>query len=244
MVSASVVAIVVGGALAGGFVSGLAGFGTGLAAIGIWLHAVDPAEAATLAAVCSVVAQAQTIPAVWHAIDFKRVTPMLIAGLAGVPIGTALLHRVDMSLFRTTIGVLLIAFSGFMLLGRAQPRIAWGGRWADSAIGLGGGVLGGLAGLSGPLPTIWATLRGWSRHEKRGVFQIFNMTILAAVFLWHIASGMVSPRLLGLIVLTLPGTFVGAWFGIHSYRRLSDGNAQYVVLALLGLSGVTLLAAR
>jgi len=87
-------------------------------------------------------------------------------------------------------------------------------------------------------------LRGWSRHEKRGVFQIFNMTILAAVFLWHVASGMVSLRLLGLIVLTLPGTFVGAWCGIHSYRRLSDGHAQYVVLALLGLSGVTLLAAR
>jgi uncharacterized protein len=223
---------------------GWRGFGTGLAAIGIWLHVLDPAGAATLAAICSVMAQVQTIPAIWHAIDFKRVTPMLLAGLLGIPIGTALLHQVDLGIFRTTIGVLLIAFSGFMLLARVQPRVAWGGRWADSAVGLGGGVLGGLAGLSGPLPTVWATLRGWSRNEQRGVFQIFNMTILAAVFLWHVASGLVSLRLMGLVVLTLPGTFCGAWLGMHSYRRLSDRRAQQVVLALLCLSGITLLLVR
>jgi uncharacterized protein len=235
------VALVVVGALAGGFVSGLAGFGTGLAAMGIWLRVLDPASAATLAAICSAVAQAQTIPAIWHAIDVKRLAPMLLAGLVGVPVGTVLLHHVNVPVFRISIGVLLIGFSTFMLLGRARPQIAWGGRWADSVVAFGGGVLGGLAGLSGPLPTVWATLRGWSRDVRRGVFQMFNMTILSAVFLWHAATGLVSLRLVVMIALAMPGTFLGAWLGARSYRRLSDRRAQEVVLVLLLLSGLTLL---
>ena len=50
--------VVLIGAFAGGFVSGLAGFGTGLVAVGIWLRVIQPTTAATLVVVCSVVSQA------------------------------------------------------------------------------------------------------------------------------------------------------------------------------------------
>ena len=40
--------VLVMGALAGGFVSGLAGFGTGLVALGMWLYAFPPAIAVPL----------------------------------------------------------------------------------------------------------------------------------------------------------------------------------------------------
>jgi len=50
------------GALAGGFVSGLVGFGTGITAISIWLYAVSPSVAASLVLTCSVIAQVQTLP--------------------------------------------------------------------------------------------------------------------------------------------------------------------------------------
>ena len=49
------------GALAGGFVSGLAGFGTALMALGIWLYVLPPAQAVPLVLICSVVAQTSTL---------------------------------------------------------------------------------------------------------------------------------------------------------------------------------------
>ena len=107
--------VILGGAFAGGFVSGLAGFGTGLVTLGIWLHVLEPAPAATLVAVCSVVAQFQTIPAVWHAIDRARVWPFLVAGLLDVPVGNLLLACPDQGAFRLGMGVLLLAFAGFQL---------------------------------------------------------------------------------------------------------------------------------
>ena len=233
--------VVLAGAFAGGFVSGLAGFGTGLVALGIWLHVVAPAPAATLVVICSVVAQVQTIPAIWHAIDRARVGPMLAAGLVGVPVGTRLLVHLDPGVFRLAMGVLLLTFSGFMLLGRVRTRVAWGGRVADGAVGLAGGILGGLAGLSGPLPTMWATLRGWGKDERRGVFQAFNLAVLSAAFLSHAVSGMLTAELGRLTLVALPGTLTGAWLGARAYRRLSDKRFHEVVLGLLGVSGLTLI---
>lgn len=48
---------------------------------------------------------------------------MLAAGLLGVPVGTQLLAHLDPDVFRLDMGILLVAFSGFMLHGRFQPRV-------------------------------------------------------------------------------------------------------------------------
>ena len=225
----------------GGFVSGLAGFGTGLVVLGIWLHAVSPASAATLVIICSVVAQAQTILAIWHAIDFSRLWPMLVAGVLGVPLGVILLDRVNPQAFRFGTGVLLVVFSATMLIGRARVATQWGGRPADAAIGFGGGFLGGLAGLSGPLPIMWATLRGWGKDQRRGVFQAYNLTTLGAALVLHAADGLITEEVGWLMLWALPGTLSGAWFGARAYRRLSDHRFHQLVVSLLGVSGVTLI---
>jgi hypothetical protein len=127
-----------------------------------------------------------------------------------------------------------------MLFGRFRTRLVWGGRAADSAIGFLGGVLGGLAGLSGPLPTMWAALRGWGKDERRGVFQAFNLTILMAALVSHAVSGMLTMQLGRLVVVALPGTVVGSLLGVRVYRRLSDQHFHKIVLGLLGVSGLSL----
>ena len=238
---ASSVAIIAAGALLGGFVSGLAGFGTGLVALGIWLLAVPPAQAATLVIFCSVVAQAQNIPSVWHAIDLRRIWPMLTAGLVGVPVGVWMLDFVDPNQFRLGAGAILVAFSVFSVIGRSRVRIQWGGRGADAAAGLSGGILGGLSGLSGPLPTMWVSLRGWTKDHRRGVMQAYNLTVLGLALLIHAATGLITREMVVLLLFAMPGTLVGAWVGARTYRLLSDAQFHNVVLALLAVSGCLLL---
>src|SRR5580692_5010376 len=92
-------AVLLLGALAGGFVSGLAGFGTALMALGIWLYAVPPAVAVPLVLICSVVAQTSTLPSIWRSIDFRLVWPFLIGGLAGAPLGTLMIAHADPKVF-------------------------------------------------------------------------------------------------------------------------------------------------
>src|SRR5215813_3875791 len=107
---AAAIALLLIGALAGGFVSGLAGFGTALMALGIWLYVLPPSLAVPLVLICSVVAQSSTLPAMWKSFDLTLVWPFIIGGLAGVPGGTMLVAHADLRVFKLTIGVFLRVF--------------------------------------------------------------------------------------------------------------------------------------
>src|SRR5437899_2090285 len=105
---------------------------------------------------------------------------------------------------------------------------------------LAGGFVGGLAGLSGPLPTLWASIRGWTKDQRRGVFQIFNGSVLSAALILQAATGFVKLNVFLLAMLAMPGTLIGARLGMRTYHALNDRNFYDVVLALLFLSGAGL----
>lgn len=236
------IALVLLGALAGGIVNGLTGFGTGITAMGLWLYAISPPVAASLVIVCSVVSQVQTLPLVWRAIEWGRVLPFVVPGLLGVPIGTWLLPQIDPRSFKIGVGIFLAAYSSYVLFRRAQMRSTFGGRAADGVVGLGGGVLGGLTGFSGVLPIVWTDIRGWSKQQRRSVLQAFNFSILSVALLSHALSGLLTRQVALATVAALPGTIGGAWIGSLLYRRLGDRGFQRAVMALLLVSGLALIA--
>src|ERR1700674_5278087 len=222
------------GALAGGFVVGLAGFGTALMALGIWLYVLPPTTAVPLVLICSIVAQTSTLPSFWRSFDLKLVWPFVVGGLAGVPLGTLMIAHADPQVFKISFGVLLVVFPTALFLNRNPIAFTFGGRLAD-------GLLGGLAGLSGPLPTLWASVRGWAKDERRGIFQTFNWTVLSTALCLQAATGLITVEVLRLALLVLPATLLGTWLGARTYRALSDRNFRDVVLALLFFSGIGLL---
>ncbi len=178
----------------------------------------------------------------WRSFDFSLIWPFIIGGVAGVPLGTLLIAHADPTGFKLAFGIFLLVFPIALYLQRIPVAFGFGGKAADAGIGFIGGVLGGLAGLSGPIPTLWASLRGWGKSERRGVFQVFNWTILSVALCLQIASGLVKQDIIWLTIVAFPGTVIGAWLGARLYHALSDRNFQDVVFGLLFLSGVTLLA--
>src|SRR5258708_1385338 len=209
------------GALAGGFVSGLAGLGTGLMALGIWLYVVPPSIAVPLVLICSILGQTSTMPSFWRSIDFKLVWPFLIGGLAGVPLGTLLIAHADPRIFKVSVGVLMLVFPTALYFNRTPIALSFGGRLADATIGFAGGILGGLAGLSGPLPILWASVRGWGKDERRGVFQTFSWTVLSAALCLQAGTGFITGQVVWLALLVLPATLLGAWLVARAHPGMS-----------------------
>ena len=238
------VLIIGAGALVAGFVSGLAGFGTGLVALGFWLHAVEPILAAPLVVICSVVGQLQATATLRRGVRIARLWPFLVGGLMGVPLGVAVLGSVEVAAFRAGVGVFLVLYAGLMLGLRGFPVVAWGGRAADGAVGLLGGIMGGIAGLSGPLPTLWCGLRGWSKEAQRGVYQPYNLGVLGFALGVYAVQGVVPAQVLELALICLPLTILGVWLGLKSYGRLDERQFRKLVLWLLLASGATLTASN
>lgn len=228
------------GALLAGFVSGLAGFGTALVALGIWLHVIEPPLAAPLVAICSVIAHIQGGLTLRFAFDFARLWPFVLGGLAGVPFGSLALDHLEVASFRAAVGLFLVAYCAVMLLSRRLPVVTWGGRRADALVGFGGGIMGGAAGLSGPLPTLWCGLRGWRKDEQRAVYQPFNLFILSWAIAAYAVQGLVTLEVGRLTLFCLPGTLLGVWLGAKAYGRVDDRQFRLLVLWLLLASGVVL----
>jgi uncharacterized membrane protein YfcA len=235
------IAIVVAGALVAGFVNGLSGTGYALVSLGFWLHAMSPVTATPLVCFCSVMGHLQSLPRIWKGLIWSRLWPFLAGGLIGVPIGTALLAHVHVRPLKLCVGLLLVFYVGWMSLVRRPPVVMAGGRLADGAAGLAGGVLGGMASVSGPIPTIWVQLRGWNMLAQRGVNQPYNMSVLAFALLSAGIAGFLDRTFFLWAAITLPVTLIGAHAGLRIYRRIDDRQFRWIVLALLGGSGLTLI---
>ena len=56
-------------------------------------------------------------------------------------------------------------------------------------VGLAGGVMGGLGGFTGVLPTLWCTLRRLDKDVQRAIIQNFNLAMLLVTFITYLATG-------------------------------------------------------
>jgi len=229
------------GALAAGFVTGFAGFGTGLVASGFWFHVLPPVLVPPMVVIASVTGQLVGLAGLRPRFDWRRAAPYLVGGALGVPLGVLALTHTSPETLRFAAGVFLICYAVSQLCGLARLSIgAWGGRPADGAIGLGGGILGGFAGLSGPLPLIWLQLRGGASLDQRAVYQPFNLIVLSLAAVAMATAGRVDAAVLQSLLLAVPATALGAWSGARLYRRASEATFRRVVLGLLLASGILL----
>jgi uncharacterized membrane protein YfcA len=118
--------------------------------------------------------------------------------------------------------------------------ITAGGRTADGGVGFIGGVMGGLAGLSGAVPTAWCMLRGWSKDVSRAVYQPFNVAIQAMALTVLLGGGVLTAEFGYYILFSLPAMALGVWLGLKLYNRISEAQFRRLVLWLLLASGVSL----
>lgn len=229
-----------GAAFVASTTSGLAGFAFGLVALGLWLHFLEPAVAGPLVVLCSLTGQLMTTLVLRRSFRPDLFWPFILGGAFGVPFGVLVLKFAEPEPLRRGFGVFLVAYAAYALLRPQMKPVTGGGRLADGGVGLVGGVMGGIAGLSGPIPVLWCDLRGWGKEIARGVYQPFNIAM-------HVLSlaGMAVAGLLGAEVWTafascLPGILLGTWLGLKLYASVDDRQFRRIVLWLVLASGVVL----
>lgn len=234
--------VIIAGAIAAGFVQGLTGFGFGLVAMSFWAWTIDPRLAAALAVFGALTGQVIAAVTVRRGFDLKLLAPFVMGGLLGLPIGLLLLPRLDVMVFKAFLGTLLVIWCPAMLFSAQLPRITRGGRIADGFIGAAGGVMGGLGGFTGVLPTLWCTLRGMDKDAQRAIVQNFNLSMLLVTFGSYLATGIISTATLPYLAIVAPSLLIPSLLGARLYIGISEVTFRKLVLSLLTCTGVALLA--
>lgn len=237
-------AVVLVGAMLAAVVSGSSGFAFALIASAIWLHVLPPAQVVPLAIACSMLVNLFMLWRLRGLVKFDLLWPFLAGAMIGVPIGVAALHSLDAHLVRQGVGVLLIAYSGYMFLKPAMPVVRLGatsGKMADSAVGALGGFMGGATSLNGIFPTLWCGLRGWPKEDQRGVFQAYIFIVHVITLAWMGSAGELNAATGRNLLLCLPALGIGSWLGLRLFHHVSESGFRKLILGLFLLSGVALL---
>lgn len=233
------VAILWLGTLVGAIAAGGAGFAFGLTASSIWLHRIDPLHSTLLINCCGTLLHLTTIWPQRHHVEARRIWPFVVGGLIGIPIGVKVLLILDAGILKAVLGAFLLAFGTYALLAPRIHTFQAGGRAADAGIGFVGGILSGVGGYSGVLPTIWTQLRGWPKQMARAVYQPYIIviqlgTVAGIVWASYDRAGLM------LVLLVLPPLALGTWIGWQLYGRLNDLRFRQGLALLLIASGATL----
>lgn len=231
------------GAMAGGFINGLAGTGTALFALGFYLVVLNPVTAVAIVALMSILAGLQGVWIVRKEMleQPKRLLRFLIPGLCGVPVGLMLLDVINAESLRIAIAVLLLVYGGYFGFRSALPAFDRSTPLTDSGVGFIGGILGGTAGVSGALPSMWLSLRTWTKSETRAVLQPYNVIILSTTVCLLFFKGAYDTAALRALLVTVPFGLVAAQIGIMVFRRLSDTGFRRLLILLTLLMGIGIL---
>jgi uncharacterized membrane protein YfcA len=209
----------------------------------IWLHLITPVETTVLVAGYGLCTQGYGVWKLRRSLDWRALSPFLIGGAIGVPLGALLLTQIDARYLRSGVGLLLIAYG---LYGLTQPafKAVPANSAANGGIGFANGVLCGITGLPGFVITVWCQMRGWSKDAQRAVFQPVMLAAIVMTALSLTAAGAVTASTLKLYFVGLPAMLGGLWLGFRLYGKLDDALFRKAVLTLLLAAGIALTAAH
>lgn len=238
------VAIVAAGAFLAAVVIGSAGFAFAMVVTGIWVHVMPPPAIVLLGATCATLLHVANVWQYRREVDIRLLWPFLAGAVLGVPVGVMALSRVDAVLFRHVFGTLMIAYAAYSLARPRLPTVRLSGsasRLADGAIGWIGGVMGGLAMLQGPAPTIWCQLRGWDKKRARFVYQPYiGFTALLVMLAVGTNIEVDHARFGWYLLACAPAMGAGLWIGLRVFEWISEARFRQLILSLILVSGVAL----
>jgi len=233
--------LIIVGAAAAGFVQGLSGFAFAMCAMAFWAWSVDPRLAAVLVVSCSVVGQAITLFSARRGFNWKRTLPFVVGGVLGVPFGVMVLPHIDQATFRTVVGGFLAIYCPAMLFLGGKVRLVTERPVTNSGVGFVGGILGGIGGFAGAVPTLWASLQSWTKDEQRAIIQWFNLCMHVVTISGYAVSGLITADRARWLLVAIPAMVIPSLLGARLYIKISDVAFRRLILAILAATGVALL---
>ena len=223
---------------------GSAGFAFSMVATGFWIYVLPPQFIVLMASVCGTLLHGMSVWRYRKSIDIRRLAPFVVGGFIGVPLGVWALSHIDLVTFRHLVGILMIVYGAYALLGLPLRTVAGRPtmlRAADVVVGWAGGVLGGVAMLNGVLPTIWCNLRGWDKNAARQIYQPYIWcTGLLVMALTGLKIGNDAGRLPFYMMVALPGALVGWRLGHRLFDWVSEPQFRRLLSVLILASGLAL----
>jgi hypothetical protein len=220
------------------------GFGEALIAVPLLALTIPIGVAAPLAVLLSITIAAIVVMQDWRHIHVRSTGWLLVPTFLGIPLGVALLASAHQQLVKAALAVVILAFSGYFLLGKKPPVLHHDSRPWLLGCGFLAGILGGAYGMNGPPLVIYGAMRRWSPQHFRATLQGYFLpaSIVAMAGYWF--AGLWVPAVTHFYLFSLPVAIPAVFLGRILNRRLhGDSFLKYVHLGLICIGLILLFQA-
>jgi uncharacterized membrane protein YfcA len=221
------------------FTQTISGFGVSLVAMSLLVNVIGVREATPLVALVAMTAELIILFHYRHAFNLHAVTRLSAAAVVGIPLGLIFLQRVDTEIVTAVLGIILLAYSLYALLGVALPQLNHPG-WAYG-FGFLSGLLGGAYNTSGPPVIIYGTCQRWPPAEFKSNLQGFFILISSLAAIGHIVTGNMTTAVWQNYLYALPGIALGIAIGLSLDKRMNPQRFRHIILVLLLILGLRLI---
>jgi uncharacterized membrane protein YfcA len=217
------------------------GFGEALIAVPLLALIVPIEIAAPVAVLLSITIALVVVAQDWRKIHLRSTGWLLAPTFLGIPLGIVLLTSIHQQIVKGILAVLIIAFSGYSLLGRKPPELQSDSRVWLLGCGFLAGVLGGAYGMNGPPLVIYGAMRRWSPQHFRATLQGYFLPAGVVAMAGYWFAGLWVPAVTHYYLISLPVAIPAIFLGrIVNHRLRGDSFLAYVHGGLV-CAGVLLL---
>lgn len=216
--------------------STIAGFGFGTVAVPMLMLLLPPSVVVVIVKVMGSGTGWIVLLSIWRHIQWRTITRILPAALAGLLVGGYILREADSAAIQLFVGVLVLVSAVTMVV---RPiLIERDALWATSLVGFLTGVMGNATGLLAPAVVVYFT----GRRFPRDVFRATTMALFLAVELVGLptlaAQGAVSWVDVRFALLLLPLAILGRLVGLRLVRHVSQERFRRLTTGLLFVMAV------
>jgi uncharacterized membrane protein YfcA len=230
--------------LATATIRGAFGFGGVAAAIVFSSMIIEPHHAILLALVTGCYCQFQIFPFGLRHGDWKVARPMFIAGFAAIIVGVFVFKNLEPGWLTICLGVVMsgiVVLDYYHLMERLAAKINLRGTATAFGLSTAAGLIAAIAGGGGMyLYSIYLKFACPTPAALRGTSILLGAIFLYWRFIVATALGLISLRLLIESLVLVPPSLIGAWAGIHFFRR-ADAKRFYATFQLVLFMGAALL---
>ncbi|MFC2001033.1 sulfite exporter TauE/SafE family protein [Chloroflexota bacterium] len=217
--------------LLGAFIRSVSGFGYALVVTPLLMLVIEPKSVVVINIIISITMNAMILFHMRGHVDLKRAALISLGSLPGILLGASLLSRLDPSVIKLAIAILVIPFSILLLLGHSRQfkRDALG----NVIAGFMGGIFSASTSLGGPPVVLFLLNQGLTKERFVGTLAAYFLFTCIVSTCTFASLGMITTDLLIKAAILLPPLWLGTYLGIKVLPRINPTLFRRIASAIV-----------